>query len=97
MQTEGYFFQVTAFLAATATSALNRLLATMSQQPCLPVPLRRKREDGSTIDFSDIESMDAMEYVAAVVQQANALPDVFVAEAASKHCGRAAPTSPRTD
>ena len=58
---EGYFFQVTAFLAATATSALNRLLATMSQKPCLPVPLRRKREDGSTIDFSDIESMDAME------------------------------------
>jgi survival of motor neuron protein-interacting protein 1 len=63
----------------------HRLLAiTMSQQPCLPVPLRRKREDGSTIDFNNIESMDAMEYMAAVVQQANALPDVFVAEASTE-------------
>jgi len=53
----------------------------MSQQPCLPVPLRRKRqEDGSTVDFSHIESMDASEYISAVVQQANALPDVFVAD-----------------
>ena len=60
----------------------------MSQQPCLPVPLRRKREDGSTVDFSNIESMDAMEYMAAVVQQANALPDVFVAEASTEEPGR---------
>ena len=53
----------------------------MAQQPCLPVPLRRKREDGSsTVNFDRIEAMDAMEYMAAVVQQANALPDVFVAD-----------------
>ena len=53
---------------------------TMSQQPCLPVPLRRKRQDGSEVYFSDIESMDANEYIAAVVQQASSLPDVFVAD-----------------
>ena len=51
-------------------------------QPCLPVPRRRKREDdGETeVSFNNIESMDAMEYMAAVVQQANAMPDVFVAQ-----------------
>lgn len=55
----------------------------MSQQPCLPVPLRRKRQDGGedvAVDFKDIELMDANDYIAAVVQQASALPDVFVAE-----------------
>lgn len=52
------------------------------QQPCLPVPRRRKREDdanGETlVNFDNIEAMDAMEYMAAVVQQANSMPDVFI-------------------
>ncbi len=57
----------------------------MSQQPCLPVPLRRKRQaDGAEVDFSHVESMDANEYIAAVVQQANALPDIFVADTAAQ-------------
>jgi len=56
----------------------------MSQQPCLPVPLRRKRQDdGAEVDFSHIESMDANEYISAVVQQASALPNVFVADTAA--------------
>ena len=56
-------------------------------QPCLPVPRRRKRrsdDDGSgdnDADFQNVESMDAMEYLAAVVQQAKGLPDVFEAKA----------------
>lgn len=56
----------------------------MSQQPCLPVSRRRKRdEDGSAqaiTTFENIDSMDADEYLAAVVHQASGLPDVFVAE-----------------
>lgn len=55
----------------------------MAQQPCLPVPLRRKRQgdDGDVVvDFSHIESMDANEYISAVVQQASQLPDVFEAD-----------------
>lgn len=56
----------------------------MAQQPCLPVPLRRKRQDdGSTFDFQDIEHMDANDYISAVVQQASAMPDVFVANGES--------------
>lgn len=57
----------------------------MSQQPCLPVPRRRKRAssdggDDAAEAFDNIGSMDAMEYLGAVVQQASAMPDVFVAE-----------------
>lgn len=54
----------------------------MSQQPCLPVPRRRKRQDeDEKVDFNNIESMDANEYLSAVVQEASALPDFFVADA----------------
>jgi hypothetical protein len=59
----------------------------MSQQPCLPVPRRRKRQDeDEKVDFNnmDIESMDANEYLSAVVQEASALPVVFVADGISK-------------
>lgn len=50
-------------------------------QPCLPVPRRRKRkDDGETeVSFANIESMDAMEYMAAVIEQASAMPEIFVA------------------
>lgn len=50
------------------------------QQPCLPVPRRRKRNENeqTPLSFDNIESMDAMEYLAAVVQQANAMPEIFV-------------------
>ncbi len=61
--------------------------STMSQQPCLQVPRRRKRQDeDEKVDFNnmDIESMDANEYLSAVVQEASALPDVFVAGGVSK-------------
>lgn len=52
------------------------------QQPCLPVPRRRKRDESDQIplSFDNIESMDAMEYMAAVVQQANAMPEIFVSD-----------------
>jgi len=53
-------------------------------QPCLPVPRRRKRDqsDGGNIqEFNEIDTMDAMEYIAAVAKQAECLPDVFVASA----------------
>lgn len=54
------------------------------QQACLPVPRRRKRDDGDEIvSFDNIESMDAMEYMAAVIQQANAIPDVLVSTVSS--------------
>lgn len=56
-------------------------------QPCLPVPRRRKRDDDGDqqgASFENIESMDAMEYMAAVVQQANAMPEFFVAEKPSR-------------
>lgn len=50
-------------------------------QPCLPVPRRRKRDEESAtaVSFETVEAMDAMEYMAAVVQQANSMPDIFVA------------------
>jgi len=52
----------------------------MSQQQCLPLPRRRKREhneSSSEIVFSD--DMDAMTYLASVNMEAMRLPDVFVA------------------
>jgi survival of motor neuron protein-interacting protein 1 len=53
-------------------------------QPCLPVPRRRKRKDDNggveEVSFANIESMDAMEYMAAVMKQANAMPEVFVSQ-----------------
>jgi hypothetical protein len=50
-------------------------------QPCLPVPRRRKRKDDGEIEvsFANVETMDAMEYMAAVIKQASAMPEVFVA------------------
>ncbi|KAI2511290.1 hypothetical protein MHU86_3072 [Fragilaria crotonensis] len=51
-------------------------------QPCLPVPRRRKRTDDGEVEvsFDNIESMDAMEYMAAVMQQASAMPEIFIAQ-----------------
>jgi len=48
-------------------------------QPCLPVSRRRKRksDENAGVSFENIESMDAMEYLRAVVQQAKAMPDEF--------------------
>jgi len=48
-------------------------------QPCLPVSRRRKRDSDQNADvsFENIQSMDAMEYLRAVVQQANTMPEVF--------------------
>lgn len=52
--------------------------------PCLPVPPKRKRTDSEPesgededTNFDDIETMEASEYLARVVQQAQKLPDVF--------------------
>ena len=55
----------------------------MSQQPCLPVGRRRKRpNEGSEShrpNWTNVASMDAMEYMQRVVSEASALPDMFIA------------------
>ena len=53
-------------------------------QPCLPVSRRQKRyKNGKqkrlTIDFSSLATMDASEYLAMVSEQANNMPEVFIA------------------
>lgn len=54
----------------------------MAQQPCLPVSRRRKRKDGpEEVNFHDIQSMEATDYLSLVVNQANQLPEVFVSTA----------------
>ena len=58
------------------------------QQPCLPIPRRRKRIDDNQVEepcsnFDSIETMDAMEYMAAVMQEANAMPDMFISTVAA--------------
>lgn len=64
-------------------------------QPCLPVPRRRKRTDDGEgkATFDNIESMDAMEYMAAVMQQASAMPEIFTAVQSST---RTAPSAVQT-
>eukprot|EP00978_Attheya_sp_CCMP212_P031338 scaffold118072_cov58-Attheya_sp.AAC.3 len=65
----------------------------MSQQQCLPLPRRRKRQDnngsnneglrsGST-SIADVASMDAMEYLAAVAWEATHMPEYFTATGTS--------------
>ena len=53
-------------------------------QPCLPVSRRKKRNQNggpksSRIVFSSLETMDAAEYLVMVSEQANNMPEVFVA------------------
>ena len=67
------------------------------QQPCLPIPRRRKRIDDDPIEqpisnFDSIETMDAMEYMAAVMQEASAMPDMFISTVAAPE-----PTNGRDD
>mmetsp|Transcript_27225 Transcript_27225/g.39461 ORF Transcript_27225/g.39461 Transcript_27225/m.39461 type:complete len:349 (-) Transcript_27225:129-1175(-) len=58
----------------------------MSQQRCLPLSRRRKRESDDENDITvsgklsidDLENMDAMAYLAAVSREAQYLPEVFV-------------------
>lgn len=60
------------------------------QQKCLPVPKGRKRPNPESnistetepMEITCLESMDAMEYLAFVKQQASSLPDVFVSQEA---------------
>ena len=49
----------------------------MSQQPCLPVPKKRRR---GKLDFGNIEQMDASDYLSLVVEQARRLPEVVSAK-----------------
>lgn len=53
---------------------------TMSQFPCLPVSRRRKRQNEGEPKFDDISQMDASQYLQMVVEQAQQLPDVFMAD-----------------
>ena len=55
----------------------------MSQKPCLPTPRKRKRSQQSSqcnVDFDDIQGMDASEYLFRVMQQADRIPEVMVAD-----------------
>ena len=51
----------------------------MAGRPCLPVSKKKKRiRDNDAIDFADIATMDASEYLSRVVQQSNRLPEILV-------------------
>jgi hypothetical protein len=53
-------------------------------QPCLPVSRRRKREEeDDKMSFENVEMMDAMEYLAAVVKEAEALPEFLTSSSVS--------------
>lgn len=63
----------------------------MSQQQCLPLPRRRKRDDtGEAVGviIPDLSTMDAMAYMASVNLEASLLPDVFVASATTRTIGQ---------
>lgn len=69
-----------------------------NMQPCLPVPRRRKREDEGSDQpsFENIDSMDASEYLSAVVREANALPEVFVADSKKRASSQQEPNKHET-
>ena len=49
----------------------------MASKPCLPVSRRRKAREDAPIEFDDIASMDATEYLSRVVQQSQRLPEIL--------------------
>jgi gem associated protein 2 len=54
----------------------------MASKPCLPVSRRRKRLGSDDVDFGDITTMDAAEYLRRVVHQSQQLPNVLTSPAA---------------
>jgi gem associated protein 2 len=65
-------------------------------QPCLPVPRRRKRnaeEEQNEISFENIHLMDAMEYISAVMQEASTMPEYLIAPAANTQMATASSSS----
>ena len=49
----------------------------MASKPCLPVSRRRKVRDDAPVEFDDISSMDATEYLSRVMQQSQRLPEIM--------------------
>ena len=49
----------------------------MASKPCLPVSRRRKAREDAPVEFDDISSMDATEYLSRVMQQSQRLPEIM--------------------
>ena len=75
-------FMLPLLLVSYAILPFHQLFCTMSQ-PCFRVSRRKQRKQNvrpnSSVDFSNLSTMDASNYLAMVSEQANSMPEVFVA------------------